>query len=138
MARGGAGARGRTACRPAGQDAAPHRRDAVALDAHAERHRGLPEGRGDERRGRHARAVVGDDDERARAGPVLRRRGARRDGLARRLQFPVGMGVGRRGRARGRRRHAALDGLVRLCRASAILENLSPQYLYFLFLRDGS
>ena len=32
-----------------------------------------------------------------RAGPVLHRRGGRRDRLARRLQLPVGVGVGRRG-----------------------------------------
>ena len=48
-------------------------------------------------RRRHARAVVEDDGGARRSRPALHRRGRRRDGLARRLQFPVGVGVGPRG-----------------------------------------
>ena len=50
----------------AGQDPAPRRRSPVALDAHAQRHGRLSQGRSDARRRRHARPVVIDDDERAR------------------------------------------------------------------------
>ncbi|SOT42374.1 hypothetical protein F01_420420 [Burkholderia cenocepacia] len=138
--------RGRRATRgPAGQDAAPDRRRAVRLDADAEWHRRLQEGRSDEGRGRYARVVVGDDDERARAGAVLRRRGGGRDGLARRLQLPVGMGVrhgGRAGRGRVRARRLtrpagarlAGPGPVPLGNRSAILGSLSLQ----TFIRVGS
>lgn len=77
--------------------AARDRRVAVGLGAHAERHRGLSQGGSHARGRRYARTLLGDDDEPARRGPLFHRRGSRRHRLARRLQLPVGVGVGRRG-----------------------------------------
>jgi predicted Rossmann fold flavoprotein len=52
---------------------------------------GYRKGRGHAGRGRHARPVLADDGIEA-AGAVFHRRGGRRDGLAGRLQLPVGLG----------------------------------------------
>ena len=64
----------------------------------ADRHRGLPQGRGHRRRGRHPRPRLAQLRKPARPGAALHRRGRRRDRLAGRLQLPVGLG--QRGRLR--------------------------------------
>ena len=71
-----------------GSDGGP----AEALAAAAVRHRGLCQGRGHARRHRHAGLVLADDGGPERSGPLFRGRGGGRDGVARRLQFPMGLG----------------------------------------------
>ena len=78
---------------------------AAPLDADADRHRGLPQGRGHGRRRRHPRARFAQLRKPPRARPALHRRGRRRDRLAGRLQLPVGLGQ------RGRLRPGAGGGL---------------------------
>ena len=60
---------------------------------------GLQQGRSHAGRRRHAGPVVEDDGGGGRARPLLHRRSRRRHRLARRLQLPVGVGLGARGRA---------------------------------------
>ena len=75
----------------------PRRRACSAGSCTPDRHRGLPQGRGHGRRRRHPRARARRRCESRRVpGPVLHRRGGRRDRLARRLQLPVGLGQRRR------------------------------------------
>ena len=91
--------------RPMKQFNAPQLREIAQvlqrLAAGRQRHRGLPHRRGDAGRRRHRRAVLQHDAVQARAGPVFHRRGRRRHRLARRLQLPVGVGVGACGGQRG-------------------------------------
>ena len=75
----------------------PRRRPAT-LDAVADRHRGLPQGRGHRRRGRHPGPRFAQLRKPPRPGAAFHRRGRRRDRLAGRLQLPVGLG--QRGRLR--------------------------------------
>ena len=67
------------------------REPAQALDVRAGRHRGLRQGRSHAGRHRHRRALVEDDGGEEGPRPLRDRRGRRRHGLARRLQFPVGL-----------------------------------------------
>ena len=106
----GSPARGAAQARAGGAGRAPAR-----LAARAERHRGLRQGRGHGRRRGHARAVVAHDRMPARARPLLHRRGRGRDRLARRVQLPVGLGVGLRRRA-GRVEEERPAPLSRRCR----------------------
>ena len=62
------------------------------------RNRRLRQGRGHRRRRRHRRTRRKDDGEPQGPGPLLHRRGRRRHRLARRLQLPVGLGLGRKRR----------------------------------------
>jgi predicted Rossmann fold flavoprotein len=71
------------------------------LDAEADRHRRLPHRRGDPGRRRHRRARFDHDGGQSRARPLCRRRGGGRHRMARRLQFPVGLGQRLGGRAGG-------------------------------------
>jgi hypothetical protein len=60
--------------------------------ASPERHRRLRQGRSDGRRHQHRRAVSQTMEARQGAGPLRDRRGGGRHRLARRLQFPMGLG----------------------------------------------
>ena len=75
---------------------------AAALGDHAERQRGLSQGRSHRRRRRHPRTQLTKPGEPAGRRAALHRRGRRRDRLARRLQLPVGLG-----QRRGLRRRIA-------------------------------
>jgi hypothetical protein len=75
---------------------------ADGADLPADGHRGLRQGRGYGGRHFHSRAVVEDDGGARPPRPLRHRRGGRRDRLARRLQLPVGLVLGRRGGSRNR------------------------------------
>ena len=79
-----------------GEHSRPHaqraRRAAEALRRHADRLGRLRQGRGHGGRDRHARPVVPDHGGPQRPGPLRDRRSGRRHRLARRLQFPMGLG----------------------------------------------
>ena len=81
-------------CRDSRCASSPQASHAWRIDA--QRHRGLPQGRGHGRRRRHARARLADAGSRRDPGPALHRRSGRRHRLARRLQLPVGLGQRRR------------------------------------------
>ena len=109
---GGAGRQARTGGletgRCAGQDAARVGPGHSSMDADAQRHGRLQEGRGHARRRGYARAGPEVHAGAHRARPVLHRRGRGRDRLAGRLQLPVGLGLGR-----GLRQGAIADGIGR-------------------------
>ena len=80
---------------------------APRLAGQALRHERLRESRGDARRRGHRRAVLEDDGGEASGGTLLHRRGGGRHRPARRVQLPVGVGVGFRRRAVHLRREGA-------------------------------
>lgn len=95
-----------------------YRRAAFGLAGHALGHRGLPHRGSDPGRGEHRRSVVEDHGVAALAGAVFRRRSTGRQRPSRRLQLPVGLGLGLCG------------GAVRLARLGQIgLGTIGQRYL---------
>ncbi len=90
--------RGAAAARSRRRGAHRAGRESRRLAGAAVRHARLRQGRSDRGRRRYARPVVEDDGGAARARPPLHRRSRRRHRLAGRLQLPVGVVVGARGR----------------------------------------